>query len=279
MRTLLLTAVLLLPMLAAAQSSDQANPPADQTPAPTPAAATVALPLTLEQELKHLAAESETLHNNLPNFTCKETAISQAIRKNKVREQVNFVADLRVQRGNQRSDETFRVIELNGKPFQGGRFDSPLMVQGGFDQALDYFRPAMQACYRYTLSANRLDFVSIPDVNEQPFCAGRGGAQGFALLNASGDVTHIERRVTPQDAAHFGLAIFASVDLLPVELNGKTYPLSSKMVAELPNGKQTGRFEATYTNCTLFKATIKIVPGSTAPPDPDHTPNDPPPNP
>lgn len=226
-------------------------------------------PLTLPDELARLGFEAESLHKDLPNFTCKEAAVSQLLKKKKVKTEVRFSADLRVQRGNGRSDETSHVTEVNGKPFYGDEPRAPILVQGGFDQALDYFRPFTQHCYVYTLRPGRLDFETASRAGEDPVCEGRGSARGFALLDDEGGVTHVERRVEDADATRYGLVMFAAVDLTPVELNGKVYQLSSKMVAEVPKGDYMEHFEAAYTDCRLFKATITIRPGSNVLPDDD----------
>jgi len=259
MRAFLIAGLLLVPAMAGAQDVAPV-----QEAAPAKAAAPV---LTLQAELGRLGAEAESLHKDLPNFACKETAVSQILKKKKVKTEVRFSADLRVRRGNGRSDETSHYTEVNGKPFEGVEPRAPFMVEGGFDQALDYFRPFTQRCYVYTLKPGRVDFESTPRSSEDPVCEGRGSSRGFALLNDDGGVTHVERTVDDADATRFGLVQFAAVDLMPVELNGKTYQLSSKMVAEVPKGDYTEHFEATYSTCHLFKATITIRPGSNVVPD------------
>jgi len=254
MRELLLAGMLLVSAMAAAQ---EAAPPQE----PSKPQAIPSSP-SLREELAHLAVEAESLHKELPNFTCKETAVSQAIQKKKVKREVRFSADLRVQRGNDGSDETVHMTELNGKPYTGAEPSTPIMVRGGFDQVLDYFRLSAQPCYVYTLRAGRVDFESTTRSSDDVLCGERGAVQGFALLNSDGDVIHMERRVAEADAFRYGLVPFAAVDLAPVELSGKTYQLSSKMVAEIPRADWLGHFEATYTSCRLFKATITIRPGS-----------------
>jgi hypothetical protein len=53
-------------------------------------------------------------------------------------------------------------------------------------------------------------------------------------------------------------------------LDGKVYPLTAKMVADVPKeGGVTFHFEATYTGCHLFKATSRILPGVTPVPESD----------
>ena len=54
----------------------------------------------LQDELKKLAASAALLHTDLPGFACTETAVSEAIKKNKnnpkkdkVTERVQFVAE------------------------------------------------------------------------------------------------------------------------------------------------------------------------------------------
>jgi hypothetical protein len=220
-------------------------------------------------ELEKLGAAALSLQRDLPSFTCKETGLSQELKKGKVKEQVRFVADLRVERAARgRLDEQIEVTEVNGKPYTRGRFEPPFMVKGGFGESLFFFLPGTQDCFTYSLSAGRIDFVSPAGTFDRPQCTNTGAPNGFALVDDAGNATHLERRVDPEFAGQVHVVDFTAIDFVPTELDGKVYPLTAKMVADVP--KEYGvtlHFEATYTGCHLFKATSRILPGETVVPE------------
>jgi len=154
------------------------------------------------------------------------------------------------------------VLTLNGKPFPGGTFNMPTYVSGGFDRAILYFSSTIQPCFSYRLSPHRIDFEGLPD----PTCIYQG-THGFALLDADGNVTHLERTVPPDQARYRALADFAAFDFADINLNGHTFRLSRHLTADVNEGRTTGHFEATYTNCHLFSATVTIGPATEMPPD------------
>jgi hypothetical protein len=114
---------------------------------------------------------------------------------------------------------------------------------------------------------SRIDFVAAPDAPTDR-CKGEAGLTGFALLDPAGDVIHVERRVPEELSPSSRLAPFAAIDLVPVTLNGKTYRLSTHLTSDSLRGGARGHFEASYTGCKLFHAsiTIQAVPGVAEPP-------------
>lgn len=223
----------------------------------------------LQDELKKLAASAALLHTDLPGFACTETAVSEAIKKNKnnpkkdkVTERVQFVAGVRAQRGEDgRLHESLDVTEVNGKPYNWRTFHPPMMVEGGFDQSFDFFLAERQTCFNFTLSEGRIDFVSQPGSFNLAACGEMGAPHGFALFDEAGNVSHVERQVPPELARQVHIADFAASDIVPTELDGKMYPLPAKVVAEVPKDGEILHFEATYTGCHLFKTTSTILPG------------------
>ena len=222
----------------------------------------------LTQTLQHLGAAATALARSLPSFACQETVVSQRRHGKKVDQQTNFTAALRVNRSADGTlSESFATLTLNGQPFTGTSFNLPTYVGGGFDRAMLYFAPDLQPCFHYLLSPQRIDFESLSD----PTCPYQG-MHGFALLDASGNVTHLERTVPPNVASYRGLADFAAFDFADINLNGRTYRLSRHLLAEVNEGRTIGHFEATYTNCHLFGATVTIGPAHEIPPDTKHQP-------
>jgi hypothetical protein len=217
----------------------------------------------LDQDLQRLGSAAAALTHSLPSFTCQETVISQRRRGKKIEQQTNFTANLRVNRAaNGLLSESYTLTTLNGDPFSGASFNIPVYVAGGFDRAMLYFSPNLQPCFHYQLSPHRIDFESVPD-RTCPY----QGLHGFALLDADGNVTHLERNISPDNARYRRLADFAAFDFTNVNLNGRTYRLSRHLIAEVNDGRTTGHFEATYTHCHLFSAIVTIGPATEIPPD------------
>jgi hypothetical protein len=230
----------------------------------------------LQAGLQQLAATAQSLQHDLPSFTCNETALSQAIKKKKVKTETRFAGELRVQRGGDgRLHERLDVTEVNGKPYRGGRLEPPLMVEGGFDQTLDYFLPERQACFHFSGGGHRIDFESAAGTMNRPICEEAGEPRGFVLLDEAGNVTHVERRVSPELASQYHIVDFSSVDFVSTELDGRMYPLSAKVVAEVAKDGETLHFEASYAGCHLFKATSTILPDVTPVPEGELAPSHP----
>jgi hypothetical protein len=220
----------------------------------------------LQRTLAKLGEAAVELERSLPSFTCEESVVSQELRGEKVKRSLSFTAMLRAQRQpDGRLAESFQVTSVNGKPFTEGNIKTPVMASGGFDEALRYFHPDQSRCYDFQLSSGRIDFKTIPDGLAHG-CK-ETGMVGFARLDDQGNVTYLERTVPMETARVTRLATFASVSFAPVTMGEKTYRLSSHLLAEVPQGKSLGRFNATYSNCRLFKSTVTIGPAEVMPED------------
>jgi hypothetical protein len=219
----------------------------------------------LQQELQRLGTAADALEHSLPSFTCSEAGVSEWLVGGKVKAHDALTATLRARRAADGSlAESDEPLTLNGRPFSGSYFNVPFYVTGGFDRAMRYFVPSRQACYRYSLSPGRIDFETAPDVAKHEQCINED-LHGFALLDADGNVSHLERTVSAKAARDFGLAPFASIDFAAVDLNGRTFRLSRHMLSELTQGRSTARFDVTYTDCRLYTATVTILPESQQP--------------
>jgi hypothetical protein len=218
----------------------------------------------LQQYLQRLGAQADELIQSTPSFTCDETATSQALRDPKVLRSVSLSGTIRtIRQPDGRMLETYDYKRDHILFFIPKL--PPLFVSGGFDTALSYFLPSAQACYRYSLSPGRIDFETRTGQVSGHICREQG-LKGFALLDAAGDITHIERTIPPAVAKPLKDVPFAAIDITPVTLNGRVYQLSHHLIATQPLDNATGRFEATYTNCHLFTSTVTIGPSHEIPP-------------
>ncbi len=211
----------------------------------------------LRARLRTLAATAEALENKLPAFACRESLLSQEIRGNKIKRQMQAVGDLRVQADADGDlDERFTPTEVNGHAYKPGSFHPPIFVTGGFRHALGQFRPQDQPCFDYRLAGNRMDYTSRANPGDD--CDAKSGIHGFALFDDAGNLLHIEQHVDEDAARRRNIIPFAALDLSQVDLGGTTFLLSTHVIAEKHADNSTYRWEATYSACRLFEATVKI---------------------
>jgi hypothetical protein len=223
---------------------------------------------SLQSLLQRLGEQATLLQHSLPSLTCMESVISQEFRHKLVARSVDFTASMRAVRSSDGDiRESYEFKTLRGQPFSGG-FVMPIYVAGGFTRSLRYFMPDQQPCYQYKLNGNRLDFETAANLPEG--CRTRG-IKGFALLDDTGNITHLERRVADRSSVEYHLVPLAVLDFTPLALNGVTYLMTRHLYAEEPNGGSIDRFEAEYSDCKLFSATVTIGPAVEAPqtPTPD----------
>jgi hypothetical protein len=254
MKQILQTArVLAASLVVSASLSAQQRPAATDTPA-------------LGSILERLGAAAEAQLHSLPNFTCDEAATSQLIQNHKIRTEVHVQGTVRVVRS---ADGSINETYTYKRPFHLLFIPTriPFYVSGGFDSALSYFLPAAQPCYQFTLSSGRVNFATRSTAVPGHICKERG-LTGYVLLNSAGDVTHIQRTLPENIAKPLKIASFAAIDLAPVELNGKAYLLSQHIIATQPLADGEGHFDATYSNCRLFTATVTIGPATEVSPQP-----------
>jgi hypothetical protein len=218
---------------------------------------------TLSKRLAEFAIASEDLQQHLPSFACKETLTSQELRDGKVKSQVTAEGDLRVERDAAgKLAEHFSATKRNGKPITPDKLRVPLFVFGGFKDALDPFQADRQPCFIFRQTGNRIDFASVPD-SAGTACAKQNDMTGFALLDLKGDVIHLERTVALAAVQERNAAPFSALlDLSRVDLGRNSFLLSTHVVADMQKGKSSLHWEAAYTDCRLFAATVTLSPAN-----------------
>jgi len=221
----------------------------------------------LQGKLAKLAAASEDLEEHLPSFACKETLVSRELRGKKVKTEVRAAGELRVMRDpTGKLNERFEASEMNGRPITPDNLRLPMFVSGGFRNALDFLRADLQMCFRFSIAGNRLNFDSGTEA-ATPECAKHTETRGFALLSSDGDIVHMERQVPVELAQQRNAVPFGSIDLNRTDLGGKSFLLSTHVRAEIPKGKSTYRWEATYSDCRLYSVSVTIGPATLVDPD------------
>src|SRR6185437_5947482 len=211
----------------------------------------------LAVHLRQLGAAAAALEAKLPSFACHESLTSEEIRGGKVKRHVQAEGDLRIAaRKDGKMDEQFTATAINGKPAKQGDLHMPLFVRGGFKHALSMFRPEDQSCFDYRLSGQRIDIKSRETASEA--CREKTDFTATALIDENGLLTHFEFNAPVDLAEARHLIPSAALDFSPADLGGTQFLLSTHVVAQKPVGKSTYRFEASYTGCHLYQATVKI---------------------
>lgn len=225
-----------------------------------PAVAQAPQDARLASVLDHAAQAGDAQKQFLPNFECREDVLSQQIKKGKVDEEARMTALLRVQKdpASGRLNESYQPL---GDPGQRGAL--PYYVVGGFGLALDYVLREHQPCYTYELKGDRLTFRAKPHAEVAALgCTNPDGITGQAIVDADDNIIHIERHVPARQAYATGFVPYAEIDLGLTTLDDRQFRMSQRIIALSDEGKNHGRFEATFTNCRLFGATITIHNGA-----------------
>jgi hypothetical protein len=220
---------------------------------------------TLARVLQRAAESAAAYQQSVPNFTCDEAIRSELHKGKKVKFRVDTTGSFRVVRSIDLPTESRRIATANGKATQDGdRVNLPAMMIGGFGNGMPvYFGASRQACFLYSLSAGRIDFEALPDVPRRPACNGVAPeARGFALLDTTGAITHIERRVPDAVAVATNFATFTALDYAPVTMNGHIFTLPFHVWSEIPRGNLLATFDAHYSACRLYSGTITLEPAN-----------------
>jgi hypothetical protein len=220
---------------------------------------------TLARALHHAAESAAAYQKSVPNFTCDETIRSELRKGKKVKFRVDTTGSFRVIRSIDLPTESRHIVTANGKAtIDGETINLPAMMIGGFGNGIPvYFGASRQACFLYSLSAGRIAFEALPDVPKRPECNGVAPeARGFALFDATGAITHIERRVPNAVAVSTNFAAFTALDYTPITMNGSLFTLPFHVVSEIPRGNLMATFDARYSACRLYSGTITLEPAN-----------------
>lgn len=220
---------------------------------------------TLSRALHHAAESAAAYQQSVPNFTCDETIRSELRKGRKVKFRVDTTGTFRVIRTADLPTESRHIVTANGKTtHEGDRIYLPAVMIGGFGNGLPvYFGASRQACFVYSFSPGRIDFEALPDVPKRSDCNGVAPqARGFALFDATGAITHIERRVPDAVAVSTNYATFTALDYAPATMNGRAFTLPFHVMSEIPRGNLTATFDAHYSACHLYSGTITLEPAN-----------------
>ncbi len=225
-----------------------------------------ALPLSVHAQqdatavLANLAQQAKEYQRTIPNFTCTEVVTTTAKRGEKLLRRIEFQADIRVQRKQDRSlKEEFLISSYMGKPRPAGAVPIIIYLDGVLDSGLpSFFDVAAQACYDYDEVGTRINFRA--DEAKAAKCH-KDGTAGFAVFDAYGKLLHGEIRTPQEEAARDRHPNFASIDYVDVRLDDKLFRMPNHVYAEVLEKGVTRTFDAYYTSCKLYTVKTTIRPG------------------
>ncbi len=228
--------------------------------------------LSVSDLLDKLTQATTNYNTYVPSFTCIETVHSEQISAHipNGRWAMNTQAELRVLRTHDSYGalEEKRIFTLkNGQqvsPTEADHLVLPYFLADAFGSPLDRFLASEQRpCLLFTPFHNELVFRA------DPTKAGRGaciditpGTRGNIRYDPmSNTVTHLERSVPLSESQSRNLATFAAVDFAALNLNGSTYRIPAHILGMREMGQDLNYFDAHYTSCKKFDATVRILPG------------------
>lgn len=215
-------------------------------------------PTALASTLSRLAQSSADYRKSVPDFTCVENVVSTERSKGEVKFRSEFRANIRVVRMPDGSlEESFTTTEYMGAPVtSNASLRVPLYIHGGLSRGAPiFFAEDQQRCFRYDLQQGRLDYQAQPIDGG---CGSPASTHGFATLDDEGKPLHLETRRSVEDSVRHNMATFSVIDYKPVQIGGNTFRLPVHLYSELADHDHARTFEAYYTGCRLFKATVTI---------------------
>jgi hypothetical protein len=206
----------------------------------------------LEKALASLAADASDLQQKLPSFECKESFISQGIKGGKTKKRDTVEGTVRVVRGEDgKMVEHFSASVENGKAIKPEKLHVPYFLVDGFEDALAMFLPDLSRCSVFSLTGNRLEWKRRPDATDTVCKENPGFLTGFALLDNEGHAVHTEINGDNHDFE-------------AVEFNGHNFWIAKHVTDKFKNEDWTNEWEANYSGCRLFSASVRLLPGDGA---------------
>lgn len=207
-------------------------------------------------------ARAAQLTENLPSYTCDVTGRAETTRDGKTHDHVKLEGAVDVRKTPVGFNVSWRWT-LHGSLFNWHP-EKSFFVHSDFLEVEGHLVGVVQPCYRFSMdSARRIDFTSTNSADK--VCSKEQNVNGFFELNPDGMIHRAELK-------HPGAQITqASIDLVPVDLNGSVHMLTEHLILEHPADIGLQRFDVHYANCHVFtaKATLEpVAEGATPPPAP-----------
>jgi hypothetical protein len=234
--------------------------------------------------LEKVRANVEASVAALPNIDCEEHVRSVQIIDNKVKHEITLDSTIRATR--QPNADEFKeersIHTLNGKtPKKQPQVTLPLSLAGGFGNSFSpYLSLKYERCHEYELVPSGRDRETLLEVVDKlenyrdPVCS-QFSVDTKARFWLDADSLRILRMeaVSPHAGERIGLKTLSTrTEYALVPLGQSSYLLPARVHAELArnDGSVAEQYDAEYSKCRRYGATVKILPGvSEAPGKPE----------
>ena len=221
----------------------------------------------LDVLLGKIYAYADDYRATLPSISCSESIVSQELVNGKVKREMRVEGVMREIRTGNPEDafhEEHQFLRLNGKPVKN-TIKMPYFIQGGFANLIGFLSKERRDCFDYKsslVSEAGTVLLEVRRKSEPPNAECRkiyASTHWTIIANtASGRILHSERMLSPRASEELDEAYFAALDYAPVQFGERTFWLPAKLSAH--DAEDTGRMEATYSNCHRYTGEMRILP-------------------
>jgi hypothetical protein len=229
--------------------------------------------------LQNLEANAEAYLRMIPSFYCDEHAIAGVV-QDVHRKLTEADSTFELKRtadpsGKTVLNESREVKLINGHPSPGAGFSVQGMPQGVFSGSLPLVSLRQQSCMHYSLlpvspehpDSYTIRFTSPAAKPLRAECGLPEEATGRVTIDrASLEITRVEFTAPNHPIEWFGNQPVVSgnwrvfVDYAPVQLEGKTFWLPSRIISEETDGISTWKFDGYYRNYHKLEVTSRVIP-------------------
>ncbi len=239
--------------------------------------------LSVRQILEKVRANVEASVAALPNIDCEEHLRSVELAGHKVKSSITLDSTMRATRqpNADEFEEEHTYHALNGKaPKKGTRVVLPLSIAGGFGNSFSpYLASKYDRCHEFTLLPSGtekeilLEVVGRLESYQSALCSEfmLDLKARFWLDAGSAQILRMEA-VSPTAGEQIGFkALTSRTEYALVPLGEKSYLLPVHVHADLArnDGSIARQYDAEYSHCRRYGATVEILPSSDPPGKPE----------
>ena len=242
------------------------------------AAAAQASSVKAEELMADVQRDAAAYDARLPSLSCRESIVMDEMKHGAVKKTTRIEGTLRVVRTEDAKTplrEEHHFTSRNGANVEDGqKIGMTYWVSGGFANGLGHAFAGSEVCFDLAAApvagteTMRLELTRRAGSDALAVCREHAlpGYRKTLVLDAEGNVLHVDRTVPPEVAGPRREVAFAAVDFRPVQLGAQTLWLPVRLESHDP--KDENRLEVRYSECRLFSSSITITPGVTKVPGP-----------
>jgi hypothetical protein len=221
---------------------------------------------TLGEILQRLQENLDRYDSTVPSFFCDEHVESGGAVTN------STILLKRIPRpdDNVILRESREVKTVNGKPATADSADGGILLDGVFSNGLELVSMSQQACMDYSLKSINpehskdtilVEFTSVAAGERSPACLMQEDVSGSVLIDPKTmQITRMQFHA-PHHIIGTGMGYLnVTVEYAPVELDGKSFWLPTRISERMADRRFSWRYDATYRNYHKMEVTSRILP-------------------